>query len=124
MTGIQQKGGKMKGSSLREATLKSVGMYGAFLILGILVLSCFDLIFTIIYTLEGGQELNPLMASLLENGYASFSVVKMGLTVLGLMIFASHIELPRVRKLLTLVFVMYTGIVSFHVYLRLLAHHC
>jgi len=89
-----------------------------FLILGILVLSLLDMVFTLIHLEAGGTEANPLMAwTLAWGGNPAFTSVKLVSTLLGLFVLLIHVRFRRVKTLLGLAFVLYAGISLFHTYL-------
>ena len=91
---------------------------GGFLLVGVHVLSVFDLVFTLFHIAQGGIELNPIMALALKNGYVSFGVIKVCLTTLGLLVLFLHLHLRPVRSLLTFAFLIYLGVFAWHIYLQ------
>ncbi|MHC4932916.1 MAG: DUF5658 family protein [Planctomycetota bacterium] len=89
-----------------------------FLILGILVLSLLDMVFTLIHLEAGGTEANPLMAwTLAWGGNPAFTSVKLVSTLLGLFVLLIHVRFRRVKTLLGVAFTLYAGILLFHTYL-------
>jgi hypothetical protein len=89
-----------------------------FLVCGVLVLSIFDLVFTLVHLDAGGTEANPVMAWVLDQGgHSAFSWAKLITTLMGLGILLVHVRFRRVRKLLTFAFLLYAGVFVFHLYL-------
>ena len=92
-----------------------------FLIVGVLILSLLDMVFTIIHLNAGGTEANPVMAWILDvGGHSLFIAAKLFSTVVGLLVLLVHVRVRRVHGLLVLAFLLYSGILFFHLYL---AHH-
>ncbi|MGQ0612935.1 MAG: DUF5658 family protein [Planctomycetaceae bacterium] len=84
------------------------------LVAGILVLSALDLIFTLIHLAVGGEEANPAMAWLLSRGRGVFGAVKMGTTMLGLLVLLLHVRFRRVRTLLIGALCLYAALMGWH----------
>jgi len=92
-----------------------------FLVLGVLVLSVLDMVFTIVHLNAGGTEANPVMAWTLEwGGHGLFKAVKLATTLLGLVVLLVHVRFRKVKSLLTFAFLLYAGIFVFHMYLAFL----
>jgi hypothetical protein len=91
-------------------------------ILGLQILSVLDVVFTLILISEGGLELNPLMALALEGGYTTFSVIKIGITTLSLLVFVAHIHLRHVRYIVAALCFLYVGLCGCHLYSLLIIH--
>lgn len=87
-------------------------------ILAILVLSVCDLFFTIVHLSAGGEEANPVMRWALQWGNLGFGLIKLGTTVLALVILLLHARFRRVRALLTFALVLYSALLVYHLYLR------
>lgn len=98
-----------------------VDRYGAWdwvLVIGVLVLSLLDMVFTLIHLNAGGTEANPVMAWALEwGGHGAFKAVKVATTVIGLLVLLVHVRFRRVRTLLTVAFLVYAAVFAFHIYL-------
>jgi hypothetical protein len=84
------------------------------LVLLLVGLSCLDMVLTLIYLDQGGEEANPLMAWALEHGEHVFMTIKIGITVLGALVLLLHVRFRLVRVCLTGIVVAYTGLVLFH----------
>lgn len=88
------------------------------LVLGILVLSMLDMVFTLLHLDAGGTEANPIMAwTLAWGGRTAFRYVKVTTTLLGLFVLLLHARFHRVRSLLTFAFILYAAVLLFHFYL-------
>ena len=94
--------------------------FDCFLVLSVQVFSLLDLIFTLVHLMEGGWELNPIMALALKGGYASFGVTKMGITTVSLAILVVHIRLRDVRSVLIVLVLLYIGVCVYHLYYQLM----
>lgn len=92
--------------------------FETFLVLGVLVLSVLDMVFTIVHLNFGGTEANPVMAWMLDlGGQPLFIGVKLVSTAIGLFVLLVHVRFRKVRPLLIFAFLLYLGIFCFHVYL-------
>jgi len=88
------------------------------LVAGVLVLSLLDMVFTLVHLDAGGSEANPIMAwTLAWGGTLGFKLVKVGTTLLGLLVLLIHVRFRRVKNLLTFAFLVYAGVLVFHFYL-------
>ena len=88
------------------------------LVIGILVLSVLDMVFTILHLNAGGTEANPVMAWALEwGGQRAFEMVKLASTFLGLFVLLVHVRFRRVKTLLAFAFAVYASVFVFHLYL-------
>jgi len=88
------------------------------LVVGVLFLSAFDLVLTLVHLNAGGTEANPFMAFVLEiGGHGGFAWVKAITTVIGLLILLVHVRFRRVKNLLLFAFLVYAGVFVFHIYL-------
>ncbi len=67
----------------------------------------------------GGEEANPIMRFVLKGGYFQFAVVKMVVTILGLLFALIHIRFRYVRQILIVVFILSALLYGYHLYLRL-----
>lgn len=61
-----------------------------FVTIGIFLLCCFDAFFTLVLLGRGAEELNPLMATLLEHGIRTFVYAKLAITGFGLVFLVVH----------------------------------
>jgi hypothetical protein len=89
-----------------------------FLAVGTMVLSCFDAFFTLRLLDRGAIEVNPVMAAAISHGTATFTVSKMLLTGIGILmlVFLSRSRLfNRVRTgiFLTGFFIVYACLVCY-----------
>lgn len=113
----RRRGGRRAG----EATDVYVDRYRAsdwLLVGGVFVLSMLDLVFTLIHLRAGGREANPIMAWALQGGTETFSLLKLGVTTIGLFVLLLHMRFRRVRGLLMCMLVLYLGVMGWHLYLR------
>jgi hypothetical protein len=109
--------GRRAGES-RNIYVDKYGTWDWVLVLGVLVLSLLDMVFTILHLNAGGTEANPVMAwALALGGHGAFKVVKIATTVLGLGVLLVHVRFKRVRTLLAIAFLVYAGVFVFHIYL-------
>ena len=90
----------------------------AVLIFLIFVMSCLDAVFTLLWIENGlAVEVNPLLASLIDNGSFSFIATKILLTLLGCwgLYYASSQGKGRVvKKAVIVLFVAYTVLIVYH----------
>ncbi|MEW6439711.1 MAG: DUF5658 family protein [bacterium] len=95
---------------------------GLFLfLLAILLLGVADAFLTLYHVhVNEAEEMNPFMEFFLGIGPRVFFHVKYVLTALCLIVLCLHKNLPMVRYLLAIVFVIYVLIVANHVYLFLM----
>jgi len=88
------------------------------LVVGVLTLSILDMVFTLLHLDAGGTEANPVMAwALAWGGHGAFKAVKLATTIIGLLVLLVHVRFRRVRTLLTVAFLVYSGVFAFHIYL-------
>lgn len=88
------------------------------LVVGILVLSVLDMVFTIMHLDAGGTEANPVMAwALAWGGQRAFQMVKLASTFIGLFVLLVHVRFRRVKSLLAFAFAIYASVFVFHLYL-------
>ena len=97
-----------------------------FCVLGILVLSICDAIFTLKILAQGGDELNWFMAILIEDSIEKFIAVKMALTSLALIMLVIHHNVRvfyemRVRHLKYTMLIGYGVLIGYELYLLELA---
>jgi hypothetical protein len=86
-------------------------------VLTIFAFQILDAFFTLFHIARGGQELNPLMDFFLRQGPGIFLWTKLGLAGLGLLFLGAHFRWPLVRKGLTGLFLIYAGVVCYHLIL-------
>ncbi len=87
-------------------------------VMGIFVLNCLDAVFTLTLLSKGGEELNILMAILLESGVSTFVNIKLGITATALVFLVVHsafrlVGFLRVRHLLYGVFGNYVALMCY-----------
>jgi len=88
------------------------------LVVGVLLLSLADLLFTIRHVSAGGEEANPVMAWAMQWGDLGFAAIKMGITVAGLLILLLHARFRKVRALMNFAVVLYSALLGYHLYLN------
>jgi hypothetical protein len=118
-------GGRRRGSR-RKADPQSIyvdkfGWGLASVLIVIFVFHVLDAVFTLAHIARGGAELNPLMGFFLEQSPGAFLVAKLGIAGLGLLFLGLHVRFPLVRKGIAALFVLYAGVVFYHVILIWLA---
>jgi hypothetical protein len=89
----------------------------ASVLLAIFVFQILDAFLTLAHLARGGAELNPLMAALIEKGTGAFVAGKLGMAGLGLLFLALHSRFPLVRKGIATLFVLYAGVICYHLVL-------
>jgi len=92
--------------------------YLLFLSMMILLLSVADAFLTITLIMAGAQEVNPLLAFVLDEHPELFAVLKMGLTGSGVLVLvavarARLFQIMRVGLLLQCVFVAYVALIAY-----------
>lgn len=87
------------------------------IVLAIFVFQILDAFFTLFHIARGGRELNPLMEYCLRQGPDVFLWTKLGLAALGLIFLSAHFRWPLVRRGLTGLFVLYAGVICYHLFL-------
>ena len=88
------------------------------IVLTILTLSALDYVLTLVHLKAGGREVNPLMGYLVESGGLVFGVVKLGMTLVGLLVLLIHVRFRWARFFLNLALGVYTLLLMYHLYLR------
>jgi hypothetical protein len=78
---------------------------------------CLDAGFTLTHLARGGRELNPVMGYLLRMGPGVFLGGKLTLAALGLWFLGVHKNFPMVRASIAFLFVLYAGVVGYHILL-------
>jgi hypothetical protein len=87
------------------------------IVLAIFAFQILDAFFTLFHLARGGRELNPLMDYCIRLGPAVFLWTKLGLAGLGLLFLSAHFRWPLVRRGLTGLFVLYAGVICYHLIL-------
>ena len=98
-----------------------------FLAIGIMLLSTVDAFMTLQLLNEGAVEINPVMAHMLGHGHVAFTVSKMLLTGLGLLVlvFLARLRIfnfMRTGLLLTLFFSFYACLVCYQALMLMRAY--
>jgi hypothetical protein len=83
----------------------------------IFVFHILDALFTLAHIARGGAELNPLMDFFLKQGSGAFLAAKLSIAGLGLLFLGFHGRFPLVRKGIAAIFLVYAGVVCYHVVL-------
>lgn len=89
----------------------------AAILLAIFTFHCLDAVFTLSHLSHGGQELNPFMALLLAVGPGTFVSTKLAIAGVGLCFLGIHKNFPMVRTGILLLFVLYAGVIGYHIFL-------
>lgn len=80
----------------------------------VVALSLCDLVLTLVYLSLGGEESNPIMATMLDHGEGTFITVKTLVSVFGALFLLTHIRFPRVRKSMAGILVLYMLLIVYH----------
>ena len=83
----------------------------------IFLFHCIDAALTLAHIQRGGVELNPFMAVLIDAAPAAFVSVKLGLSIFGLLFLGLHQNFPHVRKGIAALFIVFLGVVFYHIFL-------
>jgi multisubunit Na+/H+ antiporter MnhG subunit len=83
----------------------------------IFVFHVLDALFTLAHLERGGRELNPFMSRLIAWGPGVFLGTKLALAAAGLLFLGLHQNFPHVRKGIALLFVVYLGVLLYHLLL-------
>ncbi|GJM22059.1 MAG: hypothetical protein DHS20C15_19740 [Planctomycetota bacterium] len=87
-------------------------------VIGIVLMSLADLLLTLNYLANGGEEANPFMRWTIEwGGTLGFAGVKMFLTVAGALFLLIHARFRRVRFFMMVLFGGYVALMLYHSYL-------
>jgi hypothetical protein len=86
-------------------------------LLVIFVFHVLDALFTLAHIARGGAELNPLMGLFLDQSPGTFLAAKLSIAGLGLLFLGFHGRFPMVRKGIAALFVLYAGVVFYHLIL-------
>jgi len=110
---------------LNDSRYHSLDWYSAHLLavaVGILVLSAADACLTLTLLFNGADEINPVMVPLIYRGAATFTVLKMSLTSMGivLMVFLTRYRLRRVIRVdlvMYCVLIIYLWLVAYEMWM-------
>jgi hypothetical protein len=108
-----------------EKRFHSIDWYSAHLLavsIGISLLSMADAFLTLTLLDSGADEINPIMAALLEHGAAAFTIVKMattGICILALVVMSRYrfMRLIRVEIVMYLVLASYVSLIVYELWL-------
>lgn len=108
-----------------EKRFYSIDWYSAHLLavsIGISLLSMADAFLTLTLLDSGADEINPIMAALLEHGAAAFTIVKMattGICILALVVMSRYrfMRLIRVEIVMYLVLASYVSLIVYELWL-------
>lgn len=89
------------------------------LLVSIFLFQFMDAVMTLAHLRRGGAELNPLMGALIARGDGVFLATKLVVSALGLWFLGIHKNFPFVRQGLTILFLLFLGVVGWHFYLAL-----
>lgn len=84
------------------------------------ILSILDGYLTLIHLQNGGRELNPFVDILIGWGWTPFIAIKSALSALCVGFLVMHKNFYMVKKLLIAVFIIYSLLLVYHLYLRTL----
>ena len=88
-----------------------------FLFMGIFTLNVLDAIFTLCHLQRGGEELNPLVALMIDLGPQPFFFIKSGITVLSLFFLMVYVKASAAKRIFGGIFGVYLAILFYHLYL-------
>ena len=108
-----------------DVRFHSLDWYSAHLLavaIGISLLSMLDAFLTLTLLDRGADEVNPLMAALLERGATAFTLVKMATTgscVVALVVLSRYrfLRVIRVEMVMYLVLAAYAGLIGYELWL-------
>ncbi len=80
----------------------------------IFLFQCLDALFTLVHVSHGARELNPVMSALLRIGPGTFVSSKLAVAGVGLSFLGLHRNFPAVRTGITVLFLLYAGVVGYH----------
>jgi len=89
------------------------------LLVVLLVLNALDAVFTIFILDCGGQEVNPLIETLVGYCGEQFWIWKFLLVAVAVLFLCLHSQFPRVKSALWVVTLVYGGVILYQVYLIL-----
>ncbi len=91
------------------------------LILGIFLLNILDAALTLVHISQGGEEVNPLMAHLLDLGTYTFLYEKCAVVGICLITLAIHKTFKLARRSSVFLLCVYSTLAVYHVFLRLVS---
>lgn len=86
-------------------------------LLAIFVFHVLDAVCTLEHLSRGGRELNPLMDHLIQQSPSLFMAIKLTAAGVGLLFLGLHQNFPVVRPAIASLFVLFGGLVFYHVIL-------
>lgn len=113
----RRKQGRRKGET-REVYVDVLDWRDLALVVAVFTLSILDAALTLVHIDAGGSEANPLMNLLLSVGRNTFLFEKCALVGLWLIILGVHRNFILARISLWLLLVFYTGLLGYHIALR------
>jgi hypothetical protein len=114
--GGRRKGGR-RGGETNAIYVDQLGLKAGVILVLIFVFHCLDAGFTLFHLTRGGKELNPFMGFLIGISPSAFLGVKLGLAAVGLSFLGLHKNFPHVRKGIVFLFLLYAGVVLYHLHL-------
>ncbi len=81
------------------------------------LLCVLDAFFTLLYIQKGGEELNPVMAAVIEWGPTPFVAFKCAVTDLGLVVLCVHKNFKFVKPVIGVLLGIYLALFAYHLYL-------
>jgi len=89
----------------------------AVILLSVFAFHVLDAFFTLAHIARGGVELNPFMDYFLQKSPTAFVLAKLSMAGGGLVFLALHARWPLVRRGIQALFVLYAGVVCYHLLL-------
>jgi hypothetical protein len=90
------------------------------LLVGIFLLNVLDAVFTLLHLQQGGEELNPIVARIIDFGPQQFFFIKSAITFGCLLFLLFHIRFRYVQRIFGTVFAIYLLVLCYHLYLNAL----
>jgi len=117
---------RIEASSGRAAYVDRYANHLMLCVIGIMLLSICDAVFTLKILANGGEELNWFMLILIEDSVEKFIAFKMALTSLALVMLVIHQNVRifyqmRVRHLKYMILIGYSALIGYELYLLELA---
>lgn len=97
--------------------LDRLGTGTSAILLAVFAFHVLDAFFTLVHISRGGIELNPIMDLFLRISPAAFVAVKLSMAAAGLIFLGLHSRWPLVRRGIQALFVLYAGVVCYHLVL-------
>jgi hypothetical protein len=111
---VGRRRGPRRGSDATQTYVDRYTGYEWGLAVSVVALSLCDLLLTLLYLSLGGEERNPIMATMLDHSQATFIGVKSLVSVLGALFLLAHIRFPKVRRSLSGIVVLYILLIVYH----------